>query len=169
MCFLWTVLPCLFYVHEHDRLCFPMSTKETAVFDCICWPSSSRNRKGQSYPVEYCLESMEGYSECTIHKGEPEPRKGNVNTVFFFSQNAIFICRTNNHTTYNTNIILTFTLHCTTHTYTIYPAIITTHIILSTLFIRPGQILESVARSLFTVKACDCKWFNTYICASCLE
>ena len=76
------VLPCLFafsvlsldcaslfvYVHQHDRQCFPMSTEETAVFDCICWLSSSRNRKGQSYPVEYCLESMEEYSECTIHK-----------------------------------------------------------------------------------------------------
>ena len=24
------------YFHEHDRLCFPMSTEETAVFDCIC-------------------------------------------------------------------------------------------------------------------------------------
>ena len=24
------------YVHEHDRLCFLMSTAETAVFDCIC-------------------------------------------------------------------------------------------------------------------------------------
>ena len=24
------------YVHEYDRLCFPMSTEETAVFDCIC-------------------------------------------------------------------------------------------------------------------------------------
>ena len=35
--------------------------------------------------------------------------------------------------------------------------------ILSTLLIRPGQILESVARSLFTMNACDCKWFNTYI------
>ena len=74
------------YVHEHDRLCFPMSTEETAVFDCICWLSSSRDRKGQSYPVEYCLESMEEYSECTIHKGEPEPRKGNVNTVYFINQ-----------------------------------------------------------------------------------
>ena len=30
--------------------------------------------------------------------------------------------------------------------------------ILSTLLIRPGQILESVVRSLFTMKACDCKW-----------
>ena len=73
-------------VHEHDRLCFPMSTEETAVFDCICWLSSSRNKKGQSYPVEYCLESMEEYPECTIHKGEPEPRKGNVNTVYFINQ-----------------------------------------------------------------------------------
>ena len=74
------------YVHEHDRLCFPMSTEETAVFDCICWLSSSRERKGQSYPVEYCLESVEEYSEYTIHKGEPEPRKGNVNTVYFINQ-----------------------------------------------------------------------------------
>ena len=24
--------------------------------------------------------------ECTIHKGEPEPRKGNVNTVYFIIQ-----------------------------------------------------------------------------------
>ena len=37
-------------------------------------------------PVEYCLESMEEYSECTIHKGEHEPRKGNVNTVYFINQ-----------------------------------------------------------------------------------
>ena len=40
----------------------------------------------KSYPVEYCLESVEEYSECTIHKGEPEPRKGNVNTVYFINQ-----------------------------------------------------------------------------------
>ena len=64
------------YVHEHDRPCFPMLTEETAVFD----------RKGQSYPVKYDLESVEEYSECTIHKGEPEPRKGNVNTVYFINQ-----------------------------------------------------------------------------------
>ena len=37
------------YVYEHDRLCFPMSTEETAVFDCICWLSS--DRKGQSNTV----------------------------------------------------------------------------------------------------------------------
>ena len=48
--------------------------------------SSSRDRKGQSHPVEYCLESMEEYSECTIHKGEPEPRNGNVNKVYFINQ-----------------------------------------------------------------------------------
>ena len=63
-----------------------MLTVETAVFDCTCWLSSSRDRKGQSYPVEYCLESVEEYSECTIHKGEPELRKGNVNTVYFMNQ-----------------------------------------------------------------------------------
>ena len=52
------------YVHEHDRLCFPMLTIETAVFDCICWLSSSCDRKGQSYPVEYCLE-WNSWISCT--------------------------------------------------------------------------------------------------------
>ena len=72
----------ILYVHEHNRLGFGMLTVETAVFDCICWFSSSRDRKGQSYPVEYCLESVEEYSEGRVHKSEPEPRNGNVNTVF---------------------------------------------------------------------------------------
>ena len=63
-----------------------MSTEETAVFDCICWLSSSRDRKGQSYPVEYCLESVEEYSEGKIHKKEPEPGNGNENTVYFVNQ-----------------------------------------------------------------------------------
>ena len=71
-----------------------MSTEETAVFDCICWLSSSRDRKGQSYPVEYCLESVEEYSECTIHKGEPEPRKGNVNAVYLLIRANTRISRT---------------------------------------------------------------------------
>ena len=38
------------------------------------------DRKGQSYPVEYYLESVEEYSEGKIHKSEPEPGNGNVNT-----------------------------------------------------------------------------------------
>ena len=53
---------------------------------CICWFSSSRDRKGQSYPVEYCLESVEEYSEGRVHKSEPEPRNGNVNTVYLNNQ-----------------------------------------------------------------------------------
>ena len=58
----------ILYVHEHDRIGFGMLTMETAVFDCICWFSSTRDRKGQCYPVEYCLESVEEYSEGKIHK-----------------------------------------------------------------------------------------------------
>ena len=67
------------YVHEHDRL--GMLSVETAVFDCICncWFSSSRDIKGQSYQVEYYLESVEEYSEGKIHKSEPKPGNGNVN------------------------------------------------------------------------------------------
>ena len=60
-----------------------MLTMETAGFDCICWLSSIRDRKGKSCLVEYCLVSVEEYSEWTIHKGEPEPRKGNV---YFINQ-----------------------------------------------------------------------------------
>ena len=50
----------------------------TAVFDCFCLFSSSLDRKGQSHPAEYCLESLEKYSEVQIHKSDPEPRDGNV-------------------------------------------------------------------------------------------
>ena len=56
-----------------------MLTVETAVSDCIC----CRDRKGLSHPVEYCLESVEEYSEGKVHKSEPEPRNGNGNTVYF--------------------------------------------------------------------------------------
>ena len=50
-----------------------MLTMETAVFDCICWVTSSRERKGQSYQAEYCFESVEEYSEGKMHKSEREP------------------------------------------------------------------------------------------------
>ena len=44
------------------------------------------DRKGQSYPVEYYLESVEEYSEGKIHMREPESGNGNVNTVYFVNQ-----------------------------------------------------------------------------------
>ena len=47
---------------------------------------SNCDRKGQSYPVEYYLESMEEYSESKIHMREPESEKGNVNSVYFVNQ-----------------------------------------------------------------------------------
>ena len=34
--------------------------------------ASSRDRKGQSYPAEYCLESVEEYSDGKVHKSEHE-------------------------------------------------------------------------------------------------
>ena len=100
-----------------------MLTMETAVFACICWYSSSRDRKGQSYRVEYCLESLEEYSKDRIHKSEPEPRNGNVNSVYFENEEGS----------------------------------------LSTLLIRPGEILESVARSLFTTKEHAIANVNLYL------
>ena len=76
----------ILYVHKRDRLNFGMLSVETAVFDCICWFSSSRDRKGQSYPVEYYLVLVEEYSKGKMHKSEAEPGSGNVNTVYFVHQ-----------------------------------------------------------------------------------
>ena len=52
----------------------------------VYFNSSSCNRKSQSYPVEYYLESVEEYSESKIHMSEPESGKGKVNTVYFVNQ-----------------------------------------------------------------------------------
>ena len=77
----------IFYVHEHDRPGFGMLTVETAVIPglnliaFVHFNSSNCDRKGQSCPVEYYLESVEEYSEGKIHMRELESGNGNVNTV----------------------------------------------------------------------------------------
>ena len=81
----------ILYVHEHDRIDFGMLTVETAVFPGCIWLHfflfrSSRNRKGQSFPVEYYLELVEEYLKGKMHKSEPESGNGNVNTVYFVHQ-----------------------------------------------------------------------------------
>ena len=77
-----------FYVHEHDRqgFAFGMLTVETAAIAFVDINSSNCDRKGQSYPVEYYLESVEEYSEGKIHMSEPESGKGNVNAVYSVNQ-----------------------------------------------------------------------------------
>ena len=54
-----------------------------------CWidlvPVATENSV-QSYPVEYYLKSVEEYSEGKIHKSEPKPGNGHVNTVYFVIQ-----------------------------------------------------------------------------------
>ena len=76
LCFAFGIVSCqildsaslfILYVHEHDRLGFGMLTVETAVFDCICWFSSSCDRSGQSYLVEYYVELVEEYFEGKIN------------------------------------------------------------------------------------------------------
>ena len=63
----------ILYVHEHDRRGFGMLTVETAVIPglyliaFVDFNSSNCDRKGQSYQVEYYLESVEEYSEGKIH------------------------------------------------------------------------------------------------------
>ena len=61
-----------------------MLSAETAVIHYfVYFHSSNCNRKGQSYLVEYYLESVQEYSESNIRMSEPESGKGNVNTVYF--------------------------------------------------------------------------------------
>ena len=90
VCFLvefWTLFPCLFMFTNTIAYAFRCEPwKQLYLIALFCWLSSSCDRKGQSYLVEYCLESVEEYSEVTTHKGEPEPRNGNVNTVYFINQ-----------------------------------------------------------------------------------
>ena len=82
----------ILYVHEHDRQGFGMLTVETAVIPglyliaFVDFNSSNCDRKGQSYPVEYYLESVEEYSEGKIQMSEPESGNGKVNTVYFVNQ-----------------------------------------------------------------------------------
>ena len=46
----------------------------------------SRQKRSLSYPVEYNLVLVEEYSKGKIHKSEPDPGNGNVNTVYFVHQ-----------------------------------------------------------------------------------
>ena len=46
----------------------------------------SRGRKGQSYPVEYYLESVGEKYKGKIHKSEPKQWNRNVKTVYFANQ-----------------------------------------------------------------------------------
>ena len=50
--------------------------------------ATEKTRKGLLYLVVYYLELLEEYSEGKIHKSEPEPRNGNVNTVYFVHNQA---------------------------------------------------------------------------------
>ena len=79
------VFPCLIldsdsliilYVHEHRRLGFWMFTVKTvfSIWLHLIINFSSCDRKSQSRPVEYCLESVDEYSEGKIHKGESVTR-----------------------------------------------------------------------------------------------
>ena len=40
--------------------------------------------------VEYCLESLEKYSEAEVYKSKPEPRNNNVNAVYSYLSEEIF-------------------------------------------------------------------------------
>ena len=78
----------ILYVHEHDRLGSGMLTMETAVIPRLYLIAfvdfnSSNCDKRSVVSGRIFLELVEEYSlsEGKIHMSEPEPGKGNVNTV----------------------------------------------------------------------------------------
>ena len=85
------------FVWAHEELVYFICsrTRSPRLWDVNCedscntfvyFNSSNCDRKGQSYPVEYYLELVEGHSDGKIHISEPESGKGNVNTVYFVNQ-----------------------------------------------------------------------------------
>ena len=79
--FAFNVLPCLFMFTSTIAYAFRWQQLYLTAFVPVATEKSVFN-----YPVEYCLESVEEYSEGTIHKGEPESRNGNVNIDYFINQ-----------------------------------------------------------------------------------
>ena len=84
----------ILYVHEHDRLAFAVLTEETALIPglyliaFVNFNSFNCDRKGQSYAVQYYLDSVEEYWEGNIHMSEPESVNGNANTAVYFVNQA---------------------------------------------------------------------------------
>ena len=87
------LLSVMLYVHEHN-LESPWPCHVNRGRSCISFAVfwlhllitvQSRQIAQSQYPVEYCLELAEKYSDGRIHKSEPEQwNGGNVNTVYFF-------------------------------------------------------------------------------------
>ena len=75
----------ILYIHEHDPRLWDVNCGNSCD-SFVYFNSSNCDRKVQSYPVEFYLESVEEYSEGKIHMSEPEPGNGNVNTVYFVNQ-----------------------------------------------------------------------------------
>ena len=86
VCFLWTVLPCLFMFTNAMAYAFRCQPRKQLCLIAFVDLVSVATEKVSLIRSNTVLESMEEYSECTIHKGEPEPWKGNVNTVYFINQ-----------------------------------------------------------------------------------
>ena len=91
VCFLvefWTLLPCLFYfflVHDHNRLGFGMLTLETAVFAFVDLVPAA-TEKVSLIRSNIVWNRWKSTLRAGSIKSEPEPRNGNVNTVYFNNQ-----------------------------------------------------------------------------------
>ena len=86
MCFLWTVLPCLFMFTNTIAYAFRCQPRKQLYLIAFVDLVPVETEKVSLYIRSNTVWNRWRSTECTIHKGEPEPRKGNVNTVYFINQ-----------------------------------------------------------------------------------
>ena len=86
VCFLWTVLPCLFMFTNTIAYAFRCQPRKQLYLIAFVDLVPVATEKVNLIRSNTVWNRWKSYSECTIHKGEPEPRKGNVNTVYFINQ-----------------------------------------------------------------------------------
>ena len=86
MCFLWTVLPCLFMSTNTIAYAFRCQPRKQLYLITFVDLVPVATEKVSLYIRWNTVWNRWKSTLSTIHKGEPEPRKGNVNTVYFINQ-----------------------------------------------------------------------------------
>ena len=86
VCFLWTVLPCLLMSTNTIAYAFRCQPRKQLYLIAFVDLVPVATEKVSLYIRSNTVWNRWKSTLSTIHKGEPEPRKGNVNTVYFINQ-----------------------------------------------------------------------------------
>ena len=86
VCFLWTVLPCLFMSTNTIAYAFRCQPRKQLYLIAFVDLVPVATEKVSLYIRSNTVWNRWKSTLSTIHKDEPEQRKGNVNTVYFINQ-----------------------------------------------------------------------------------